>query len=151
MTKDIKDGRIVYIGIGVFLWLTIGGISFIIEYLIKDILLNLNVQTTIIIWSKLIAQLITYSAGFILGINLIKSSKKSELTILRNIILLFISVQILQYFQPILTNLARTENYLKNSSDYYNFIETEPTQYLIITTFSFMTIIIAGVIIYVKR
>ena len=151
MKNEIKDVRIIYVGIGVFLWLTIGGFSFLIENSIKDLLLNLNVQPIIIIWIKLFVQLISYTFGFILGINIIKSTKKPELIIFRNVIILFILGQILQSTQPILTNLFRTEEYLNNSSDYYDLIQTEPTLNLTIHTLSFLTFVIAGIILYKKR
>lgn len=151
MKKLIKDTRIIYVGIGVFLWLTIGGFSFLFENLIKDILLNLNVQPILIAWLKLFVQLITYVVGFILGINIIKSSEKSELIIFRNVIILFILSQILQYVQPMITNLVRTENYLNNSSEFYDLIKTESIQYMTIFILSFLSFVIVGIIIYKKR
>ena len=151
MKNEIKDVRIIYVGIGVFFWLTIGGFSFLIENSIKDLLLNLNIQPIIIIWIKLFIQLITYAFGFILGINIIKSTKKPELIIFRNVIILFILGQILQFFQPMLTNLFRTEKYFNNSSDYYDLIQTNPTNSLIIQILSFLSFVVVGIIIYKKR
>ena len=42
MKKENEDNKIIYIGIGVFLWLTIGGFSVLFENIFKDILLNIN-------------------------------------------------------------------------------------------------------------
>ena len=68
MKKENEDNKIIYIGIGVFLWLTIGGFSVLFENIFKDILLNINIQPRIILWTKLAVQLITYILGFIIGI-----------------------------------------------------------------------------------
>lgn len=151
MKNELKNSRIIYVGIGVFLWLTIGAFSFLFENSIKDLLLNLNVDPITISWSKLFIQFATYIIGFTLGINIIKSSKKPELKIFRNVIILFVLSQILQYVQPMLTNLFRTENYFINSSEYYDLIETEPTQYMIILILGFLSFAIVGIIFYKKR
>jgi len=152
MKNEIKDTRIIYVGIGVFLWLSVGGFSVLFKNTITDFLLILNVQPTIIAWTKLFVQLIIYLIGFILGLNIIKSSKKAELIIFRNVILIFVLGQILQYLQPRLTNLiSKEENYYNNLSKYLDLNSSEPTFYLIIPLLGFLIYAIVGVLIYLKR
>jgi len=151
MKKELKDNRIIYVGIGIFLLLTIGGFSSLFEHSIKDVLLNLNVQPIRIIWTEMFVQLITYAIGVILAINIIKSTKISELIIFRNVIILFILVQFLQYVQGVLNLEFKTEDYYLNSSDYYDVRQTDLNLDLITQVFSILNILIVGIIVYKKR
>lgn len=89
MDSDIKNKNILFIGIGVFLWLAIASFITLFQIMVKDIFLNLYIQPVIIIWTKLFVEITVYVIGFIIGLNLIKSSKRGELTIFIFVILLF--------------------------------------------------------------
>jgi hypothetical protein len=151
MIKEQNDNKIIYIGIGVFLWLTIGGFSVLFENIVKDLFLNLNIQPRIILWTKLIVQLITYFFGFIIGIKIIKSSNKTKLRIFWNLIILFILGQLLQFLQPYGIELYGNENFFNNSAEFREFRYSNTIEYMAVMILEFLSYLIVGLIIYRNR
>ena len=151
MKKENEDNKIIYIGIGVFLWLTIGGFSVLFENIFKDILLNINIQPRIILWAKLAVQLITYILGFIIGIKIVKSSKKTNLRIFLNLIILFTLGQILQFIQPYGIVFYVMDNYLNNLAELSEFTDTNLIENLIVNFIKFLGYFIVALIIYKNK
>ena len=151
MKKENEDNKIIYIGIGVFLWLTIGGFSVLFENIFKDILLNINIQPRIILWTKLAVQLITYILGFIIGIKIVKSSKKTNLRIFWNLIILFTLGQILQFIQPYGIVFYVMDNYLNNLAELSEFTDSNLIENLIVNFIKFLGYFIVALIIYKNK
>jgi|GEM_PF-3541879 hypothetical protein len=151
MKKENEDNKIIYIGIGVFLWLTIGGFSVLFENIFKDILLNINIQPRIILWTKLAVQLITYILGFIIGIKIVKSSKKTNLRIFWNLIILFTLGQFLQFIQPYGIVFYVMDNYLNNLAELSEFTDSNLIENLIVNFIKFLGYFIVALIIYKNK
>ena len=151
MKKEQEDNKIIYIGIGVFLWLTIGGFSVLFENIFKDILLNINIQPRIILWTKLAVQLITYILGFIIGIKIVKSSKKTNLRIFWNLIILFTLGQFLQFIQPYGIVFYVMDNYLNNLAELSEFTDSNLIENLIVNFIKFLGYFIVALIIYKNK
>ena len=151
MKKENEDNKIIYIGSGVFLWLTIGGFSVLFENIFKDILLNINIQPRIILWTKLAVQLITYILGFIIGIKIVKSSKKTNLRIFWNLIILFTLGQFLQFIQPYGIVFYVMDNYLNNLAELSEFTDSNLIENLIVNFIKFLGYFIVALIIYKNK
>jgi len=151
MKKENEDNKIIYIGIGVFLWLTIGGFSVLFENIFKDILLNINIQPRIILWTKLAVQLITYILGFIIGIKIVISSKKTNLRIFWNLIILFTLGQFLQFIQPYGIVFYVMDNYLNNLAELSEFTDSNLIENLIVNFIKFLGYFIVALIIYKNK
>ncbi len=152
MNSIIKDNRVIYIGIGLFLWFDIGGISQLIEKIIFSLFLFLNVQPIIILWSGTLIKIIIFSIGFIIGLNAIKESRKSDLIIFRNIVILYILIICLQSLIGFIgIDLFETENYINNLARFNEYSKVNSIQLTITYALSFVTVVIPGIIIYKKR
>ena len=150
-TRHPERNQILLIGIGIFGGISILSYAFLFEIIVKDICFNISIRPN---YTVIITELVSFTT-FIIGItvlvNIIKSSKISELNIFISSILLLLLAQTLQFFEPIVVTKFKTEPYLDNSIQYYEFL-TENIYYFSIPIISLIILpIIAGMIIYLKR
>ena len=150
-SKKIEKNPILLIGIGIFAWIGIGSIAFLIERTIKDILLNIGISPNYI---EIIAESVDFSIyiiGIIILVKIIRTNKFSEWNIFKFSVLLVIIGQLLQVIEPLINGKLRTEEYLNNSSQYYTFLKENPEYYSIGIVSAYLIWIIIALIIYLKK
>ena len=96
-------------------------------------------------------QLITYILGFIIGIKIVKSSKKTNLRIFWNLIILFTLGQFLQFIQPYGIVFYVMDNYLNNLAELSEFTDSNLIENLIVNFIKFLGYFIVALIIYKNK
>lgn len=150
-SKHAERNPILLMGIGIFGGLAIGSFAFLFARILKDIFFNITISP---IYTEIFAELVnfaTYIFGIIIIVKIIKSGKISELNIFKFSILFLIIAQILQFIEPMIISKFRTDSYLNNSSQYYDFLNENPYYYTISVISGIILYVIVGIIIYLKR
>ena len=142
---------IILIGVGIFAWLGIGSFAYLFENTIKHVCFNIGTQNYFTIWFSQFIQIITYLLGVIVLIKLIKSNKYSELKMFKFAIGIFILGQLFQFIEPYINDELRTENYLDNSSNYYNFLKENPITLIVSSISVYLLYLLVGVLIFIRR
>jgi len=139
------------IGIGIFSWEGIGSFAFLFEKILKDILLNIKVSPNIIEWSAALINFFIYIIGIIILAKVIIKKKISYLKIFIVSLLFLLIAQVLQFIEPIINNNLRTDLYLNNSIQYYDFLSEHPLYYSISPILGIVLWLLVAIIIYLKR
>lgn len=151
MTKYSESNRVTLIGTGIILFFIISMLSNFFVEIIYALLLHLDLNPRIIIWSRLILSILFYAVGFIIGIDLIKASKKSDKKILFNLIVLLVMAVILNSLPALFKDFITTENALNTLNKSRDFGEKNIIEVGAISILWLLNYIIIGIIIYLKR
>jgi len=150
-SKKTERNPILLIGIGIFAWIGIGSIAFLFERTLKDIFLNIGISPN---YTEIIAELVdlsTFVIGIIILVNIIKSNKFSEWNIFKFSVLLVIIGQVLQFLESTINSKIKNDDYVNNSSQYYEFLKENPEYYSISVVGAVLIWIIVALIIYLKK
>ena len=151
LTNQSTKDKILLIGIGIFFWLGIGSFAYLFERILKDIFFNLGISPNLTeIFGELINFLI-YILGVVYLIKIVKKDKIKLLNLFKISFLMLLIGQILQFIEPMINDKLRSENYLDNSSQYYDFLKENPNYYTISIYLGIALYFVIGLIIYFKR
>jgi phosphoglycerol transferase MdoB-like AlkP superfamily enzyme len=146
-----KFNRVTFVGIGILLFLTINTLSHFLEELIYDLALTFSLKPILILWSQLSVRIIVYTVGLIIGINIIKSTSKSNRTIfwyLFGLLLLFTILGLLPY---IFQDSLRTDKVNELINKTREYADNSHSQVLIISVLGLLPYLIVGFIIFTKK
>lgn len=149
--ESSKRNPVLLIGIGIFSWIAIGSFGFLFLNVLKDIFFHYSVEPKYTeIFSEL-TELVVMVIGIIFLVNYIQKSKFSEWKIFKFAVIMVVIGNILQYAQQEINDKIRAENYIENSSQYYDFMRENPEFYLVRVVSWVLLIIISFFIIYLKK
>jgi len=145
---ELYSGSIQHIGIGVFLWLSLMGFSILLVSICKEFLIIYNVKPILNIWITEIIACLFILFGFLLAIRKVKGLglKKVKL-FFRNMILLFILSQILQFVHLGFILDILPDTYYLNLKSYYSYFNQTSYVSLISVGFDILIYIIIGIVI----
>lgn len=129
--KEKNYNQILLIGVSIFAWLTISGISYTFYIFLRDIMIILEVNPSINLIITNILYLLFFS---LLILMLLHKAKKRDFYfkgLFTSLIILFIFIQIIQFFYTSFFTEYLIENFTINIENYYDGIKNLKIKYLL--------------------
>ena len=152
MNLPNKNNQGILLGIGVFFFLSTSGFAYLFKIVLRNLLLNINgiSPVTIMLCTELV-----YLLTFVIAVFGLMKNLKNRPVNVKKLYFIFIGLlilgQILQFAVPLVMQTIQTENYLSNSSEYYNSINLNLIYSTIDAVFEYLVYVIIGIVIYKNR
>ena len=153
--KNHKPNPFTLIGIGIFLWLTIRGITYFLGMILKDVFVLINIPHLVNYIVVEMIGLLLIIIGFSIFLRKAKlnyfNSQKSTRSLFRILIFLFILSQALQVIVAYFGYDILPENFLDKKSEYYTAINEKAQYSLFEIVIELIEYIYVGWVFYTRK
>lgn len=151
-TMKIKNRNIILlIGIGILGFLSITSFAFLFRQIAKEIFFHLSTNSVFTVWTIELIRFGICIGGILLLIKIVSITSKSDIVMFRNVFILLLIAQILQFLWPFISNTFMNENYLI-IADNYNVTVNENYFYMGLPSyFGLLTYLLIALIIFLHR
>jgi len=153
---NFNSNPFIWMGVGVFFWLSILGFGYIFKVVIKDFLLILDVNSVLIFWASNLGKLLLLLICSLFVLNKFKmiiiQKKQAELFLFWRIIIAFVLSQGIQFLYTYYFNINASEQYYIKSINYYHYLE-DFSLYITFyeTGFAIVLYTVVAIILYKKK
>jgi hypothetical protein len=152
MTDEKKS--IGFFGIGIFTYLSISGLSNLLEDLVQDILILLDIAPSLNLWITVLFNVIIFIT---LVYYVIKIISKNYEFIINNIVkflvwsfVIYMIIQVIQIVYPSIKSLLATELYWDKEVEYLKYLKQNYALYYVKGIIYYIGMIISFILIYME-
>lgn len=151
LAQTKNKNQVLLIGIGIFGWLAIVSFAYLFEQIAKDVFLHFSLSSICIKWATELIQFLTCILGIIFLIEIVKKSSKTEFVLLRNVFILLLLGQMLQFIEPLISAEFFNDTFSANSYKYRDNINDSNFYLTLPAIFEILKYIVIAIIIILRK